>query len=41
MEALELLQENPAIISESYLSPRNGANLICDEKWNSESPRLC
>ncbi len=28
---LELLQENPAIISESYLSPRNGANLICDE----------
>ena len=31
MEALELLQENPAIISESYLSPRNGANLICDE----------
>lgn len=31
MEALELLQDNPAIISESYLSPRNGANLICDE----------
>ncbi len=31
IEALDLLQANPAIISESYLSARNGVNLVCDE----------
>lgn len=31
-EAIELLETNPNIISESYLSPRNGCQLIYDEQ---------
>lgn len=40
---LQILEDNPNIVTESYLSSRNGSNLVCDENGIPKSaiPRKC
>lgn len=40
---LQILEANPNIVTESYLSSRNGSNLVCDENGIPKSavPRKC